>query len=399
VSAVLDGSSEIGDADLGFAQPGVATGSSTSGQLDVLVRRVVCEVWLGDLDSGTQLSDVLGARCTFGWDQGASTAEVTFSDLPSGVSQGSKISIRMGATWRSDGGDTHNVRRFVGYVREIDESGYPHSVVLHCKGSLYLLEEYENTLDNAFDDVGRPGYDFDTLVGTSSGATLRSIVTHVLDIVGVTYSLTNLDNPPHIYGDFAPEEFTWGTHQSALDFLHTVFEASTGERLFNSSDGTLYLASITGRPRSTNDLGLSADDVLATNASSNRNISGLRDQVVAEGYDDGAGPFTAIKGSGARSHRVTSSLIESDAFAGEIAQYWLDELNRELRKISIATWRDDVVGPAQTHLLADDLLARLGISGQFWVLTVTLEVANAAYTANLSYVGGGPAANYSPPQV
>jgi hypothetical protein len=327
---------------------------------------------------GGNVVDALSAQVTYDWALVAGEAHVVLPALQGcDIDQGITIVIN---------GETC----FQGTVRQIDSTLAPHSVSLLCKTSLYLLEEWENGTETIEADEGKPGLAFSDLVGAET-ATLREIVTAVLDRVGISYSLGNLDNPSHVYGTDAPEELTWGTHESASAYLHRIFEASAGYRLFDSSDGNLYLTQISAIPSTTADYTFTLGDDIFGDSSSSFSAIGQKSAVLVEGYDDGAGAATSgIVGSGISTFRVTSPLIEDDAFCTELASFWLPQLDRRQQTVRLSTPRQELFGLAQSHYI--DATGGLSVSQRMWVKAVVREIAAShEFTQHLTYVAGAAA--------
>lgn len=359
---VIINSSSSGQLDPGFDGSGgpVATAVAT-------VRTTGLSVTCG----GSSV-DALSAQVTYGFDQVAGEARVALPALQ-GCDIGQGITISMNGT-----------TRFQGTVRQIDYSLFPHTVTLLAKTSLYLLEEWENGTETIAADEGTPGLAIEDLVGSST-ATLQTIVTKVLDNVGISYSTGNFDNPSWVYGTLAPEEFTWGTHQTAAAYLHHVLEASEGYRLFDSEDGNTYLRQISATPGSV-DFTLTLGSDIFANSTSSFSAIGQKSAVLVEGWDDGSGPATSgIVGSGASTFRVSSTLIETDSFATTIANFWLPIVNRRQQIVRLSTPRTELFGPAQTHHL--DAAGGLSVSQDMWVKSVTTRIeASGAFSQELVYV-------------
>ena len=324
----------------------------------------------------TGLGDAFSAQVSYGWDQVAGSARVALP-APDG-SIDDQLVISMGAG--------NNVQCFSGTRRQDDTTLAPHVVVAVGKTPLYAIEEWENNVETVAADEGKPGLDFETLVGATT-ATLQTIVTKVLDLVGVSYSLGNFDNPSHLYGTNAPELLTWPVGTSAAAFLHTVFEASAGYRLFDSpDDGQVYLKQISavpGSPDFTFTLGL---DIFGDSTALDSSL-GQRSAVLVHGYDDGSGPATSgVVGSGSI-FRVNSQLIETDAFAVELANFWLPQVSRRQQVVRLSTPRDELLRPG--HTIGVDAWSGLGVSKNLWLKSVVREIApNGAFTQHLVCVPG-----------
>jgi hypothetical protein len=390
--ATLDQSAELGELDLGFAALGGTPASS------VAVRRPTLTVTA----NGNTLDNVFGAHLTFGWDQLASTASITLAARPEidDVPYNCTVTVTCGVD--------QVVKRFEGRLREWDYSFYPRAVVLHAAGTLSLLEEFEQKLDTVGDDEGAPGLELEPLLGIplgSGGGTLKEIISAVLDDVGVTYTAGLLADPTHEYGLEAPEEFTWRQGETAAGYVNRLCEASEGYRLFNSADGDVYLAQIKGRPRGSTDLAFTAGVDIFESSRANRSITQTRNSVRVNGldYGDGDGPVTYLLESsndiqtvaGSHLFTVSSSLIETEDWAETMANFWSGEMNREIVQVTLHTFRDDVIGPAQTHLV--DALDRLGTGEPLWVKRVEIDVSGGEFSQTMTYLGGGLPDDYAGP--
>jgi len=320
------------------------------------------------------LGDVLSAQVSYGWDQVSGEARIILPFQSGSI--GDSVSVTMGAG--------NSVQRFAGKLVSFETTLAPRSVTALCKGPLYVLEEYENPTEtiNAGDGSGRPGLAFEDLVGASS-ATLKQTVSAVLARVGVTYSSGNLQDPAHVYGLLAPEEFTWGTHETAAAYLHRLLEASAGYRLFDSADGNVYLQQISAIPSGTVDFTLTlGEDIFADSQSVSSKI-GQRTGVVVEGYDDGSGPAVGTAGDTSLPFRVFSNLIETDAFAAELAAFWLPQVNRLQEVVRLHTPVDGLFGPGQTHHI--DLGNAL--NDTLWLKSVMTEITpNGEFSQHSVYV-------------
>lgn len=330
-------------------------------------------------------SDVFSAQVTYGFDQVVGEARVVCA-TPTG-SVDDSVTITMGITPNG-----HVVQRFAGTIVQIDTTLAPHSVTLMCKGPLYRLETYKNDVETTDTDQTRPGLSFADLVGSATG-TLKQLVQAVLDYVGVSYDDGNFQDPAHVYGtgaganglDGATDEMTWGTHETAASYIHRFLEASAGYRLFDSADGNVYLQQITATPSGGPDIPAftAGEDIFGDTTHTTSSI-GRQTAVIVHGYDDGSGPATSgVVGSGQSAFQINSPLIETDAFASEIANFWLPQVNRLQELVRLSTPRDDLIGPAQTHEI--DGVA----SDRMWVKSVTTEItASGEFTQNMVYVSG-----------
>ncbi len=333
-----------------------------------------------DYSGGT---DVLSAQVTYGWDQVSGEARIVLV-TPSG-SVGDSVDLSLAGISRATNFS----------IVSIDTTLSPHSVAVLAKGPLYALEIFKNDVETMDTDQTRPGLSFADLVGSPTG-TLRQLVTAVLDYVSVSYSLGHLQDPSHVYGtgaganglDGATDEMTWGTHETAASYIHRFLEASAGYRLFDSADGNVYLQQISAIPDGSPDLTLTLGQDIFGDAQHSTTSVGRQSAVIVHGYDDGSGPATSgVVGSGSSAFQVNSPLIETDAFATEIANFWLPQVNRLQELVRLSTPRTELIGPAQTHYI--DAAGGLSVNDTMWVKSVTTEITNTGeFTQHLTYVSG-----------
>lgn len=366
----------INSSTTGDLNPGTHQAGSPVATAIAIVRRTFLSTTLGDAFS---------AQTSYSWDQVSGEGRLVLPTQSGAIDD--SVSITLGAGL--------NLQRLAGTLISFDTTLAPHSVTALCKTQLYALEEFENATEtiSSADGSGRPGLAFSDLVGTSSGATLKQIVVAVLGVVGITaYSLDNLADPAHVYGLIADEEFTWGTYETAAAYLHRVLEASAGYRLFDSTDGNTYLAQTSAipdvDPKFTFELG---KDIFPESQSSSSKI-GQRAAVLVQGYDDSFGPATNNPSGNpiASAFRINNTLIEDDAFATEIGDFWLPQVSRRQEIVRLQTPRDDLFGPGQTHYI--DAAGGLSVNDTMWLKSVTSEITSSGeFTQHLVYVAGAAA--------
>lgn len=385
---MFDAGAVPGELDLGFA----GLGSAPPGTLEVA--SLSLSVTVNDTDI-TSLTTLLNAKTTCGWDAAVGEARIELTSKPDGITYGDSVVI-------TGGRKNPPVVRFTGIVRDWDYSNWPKSVTLLARSELTKLEDViPRDVDVDTDpDEGQPGIDIESLTGSATGSTLRQIVEAVCTYAGLTLPTFTYD-PPHIFGDpdiGAPEKFVWRVKETAMAYLHRVFQATAGARIFSSGDGQIYVAQIVGRPRGDVDLALIEGYDIYPGSTGQRSITQTRNAVRVYGFDDGEGtgiPLASIIESndfqgGANPdyfHEVSSDLIETEEYATEIANFWLQELNREFVHARISTWHDEVQGPAQTHFVVSP---RIGINGEsLWCISHEIDMAPNSWTVTNSYVGGG----------
>jgi hypothetical protein len=367
----------VNSSNSGDLAPGLDGSGAPVATAIAVVRTTSLSVTVG----GTTLTSVMSAQVTYGFDQVAGEARVVCA--VSAGSVGDTVTIVMGCT---PGTIT---QRFQGTLMSIDTTLAPHSVSLMAKGPLYAIEEYQNGTETIFtgDGLGRPGLAFGDLVGTNAGATLKQIVSAVLNIAGAPALNGGSDDPSHIYGLVADEEFTWGTYETAAGYINKVCQASAGYRVFDSADGNVFLKQISAIPAAATTTFTLGVDIFGNTQSSTSRI-GQRTSALVEGYDfAGTGPFTSNLGGtpvGTSVFHLSSPLIESDAFASELAAFWLSQVNRRQETISLTTPRDNLLGPGESHAIA-------GVTPDtMWVKSVTVEItSNGQWSQRLTYVAAG----------
>jgi hypothetical protein len=353
--------------------------------------------------AGQAVDGLLEVRTSDGWDQSVGTAEVVLVAPPPNWHYGDPVEIQSTTTYlygqqSTNPEQTGSVTRFRGLLRHWDYSHWPRSVTLHAESELCRAADYKQADATTPLLSGRPGLELRDLLGTAAGGTLRQIAEAVLARCGVTQTLGGQD-PPHVYGadPLAYEEFTWRFGESGLAYMHRVCEASALYRVFSSGDGNLYLYQILGRPNTTLDL---------PGAKATRSTDKSYNAVTVQGFDAGTplGPLSQTVALAnfdwspdvALVYRVSSPMIEDDAFALELANAWIYEVDRELVEAEVPTWIENVMGPGQTHGVLD--LDRLGTGEPLWVRKhgFSWKAQTGELTQTCAYVGGGQA-NSDPP--
>lgn len=330
-------------------------------------------------------SDVLSVQTIYGWDQVVGEGRIVLVTPTGSIDEAVTLTF----------GTANFVQRFKGTIVQIDTTLAPHSVTLLCKGPLYKLETTKNDLETTDVQQARPGLSFADLVGSPTG-TLKQLITAVLNYIGVSFSGNDLQDPSHVYGtgaganglNGATDEMTWGTHETAAAYVHRFLEASAGYRLFDSPDGNVYLRQISAVPAGSPDFTMTLGLDIFGNSSHATSAIGRQGAVIVHGYDDGSGPATSgVVGSGVSAFQVNSPLIETDAFATEIANFWLPQVSRLQELVKLSTARDELFGPAQTHYI--DAAGGLSVNDTMWVKSVTAEIASTGeLTQHLVYVSG-----------
>lgn len=332
------------------------------------------------------------ARVSLGYDLAVGEAVVTVAGpIPtSGTYYDDLTIIVNGSTW------------FSGILLEKEFHLYPQAVALHCKGRMYLLQQFK--VPEAIDRT--EGITLANLTGSDT-ATDEQIVQAVLDYVGVSTNGGSIGGTGTVLGSIAPQEFVWKGNESALDYIHRIDAISLGYRTFESTNGQIFRSQITTRPSSAELTFTEGIDI--SEGTNTRSIQEACNAVRVGGYavGDYADPrvwfqqeSNDFQGSAPHVFSFDSPMIErrADSSPGQgisceaVANYWLGELNRELVKLQMTTPRDDDVGPGQSHLVQGPggSANRLGIGENVWVQRVDKEISDGgAVKQTMQYVGGG----------
>ena len=128
--------------------------------VSIIVRRPVLTVKI----DGVEQTNIASASCHFGFDARFATAEIQYKSV-SGVTPTywAPVEITMGA-------GSHNVPRFYGYILPIDNTSFPKTGILRCRGPLGIAANLPNAANEWNPFSGVYGTDFNSvgLTGTFS---------------------------------------------------------------------------------------------------------------------------------------------------------------------------------------------------------------------------------------
>lgn len=398
---------------------------------------------------GTALTNILSARCSFGWDMRVSQAViyVPVNPLPGQQPYDQGLVLQMGA-------GTTNATRFTGLFRKYDYSLYPRALGLVGYGNLVRAQQYENNDEGA----GQPGgLDLIDLVGGPGYGTDQAIVQAVLSRVPkLTFTAGNIAGTGTNFGTemttIGPGPFLWrngsnpsikvdigGKGETALEYIdridavsavYTSGSAPAGfYRVYEQIGGTIRRALIGSRPRGTaNFTFIEGQDIWQGSASREYPLA---NRVYVQGFDyvgksgrgfgpvsnlasatiQGNNPFMPV--SEKHTYTFSSPLIErglnADAWQGmsceTVAGALALDVNRETVRCSFTTPRDDLIGPGHTVMVqgpgggGPDRLG-IGIGDPLWVVHVDVSVdADGSFSQRLECLGGGVDNNTPPPPV
>lgn len=391
--------------------------------------------------NGSALSNILSARCSFGYDMQVSEAVIYVPSDPAPGSQpyDSTVVLTMGA-------GINNVQRFNGLFRKYDYSLYPRALGLVCYGHLVRAQQYENYEQGAVVQAG--GLDLIDLLGASSG-TDQAVVQAVLNKVPhLIFTAGNIGGTGLTFGTTAsrisPSSFLWrsglhltvqsftgGKGETALEYIQrwdavsAVYTNSTSPagfyRLYEQVGGTIRRSLLGSRPRGTPDFTFT-ERVDIFQGSSSREYP-IANRVYVQGYDDGRGfgPVTNITSTTIQSsnpfmpsteaHTFTfaSPMIERDLDTDathtngmsceRVANALMLDVNRETVRCTFVTPRDDLLGPGSTVLVQapGGTVDRLGIGEPLWVTHVDISVdVDGSFSQRLECLGGGSPDTHTP---
>lgn len=381
--------------------------------------------------AGADVGQILSARCTFGFDLRVSEAYIVCPAKPSSGTYWDTVQLFMGGTQQSA------ALRFSGVLLEYDFDLYPGACTLVCRGNLYRALIYENP------QVG--GTDM-TLTG--AGQTDQAMVTQVLSRVPSlsfssariggtgkqlgTLAYSDIGPAGDFTGPFAwggPSNFGQGVGETALNFIERLDAISEGYRTFETLAGNIYRFQIYGRPTNSSDYSFTEGvDIFAGRGV--RTVIPTKNAALVTGYDygTGIGPvfWLNLSGTFAAAGQQTVSFSspmiekyqEDDTQPGPtlpnggtaggtglgpgtgqscfaVSAYLLGEYDREVVKLQMTTYRDDLIGPGQTHSI---LSPTLGITEPLWVQRVDIELSpRGEFSQTMTYIGGGASPGATPP--
>jgi hypothetical protein len=338
------------------------------------VRPLTVNVTVG----GNTAAWVMGLRWSAGFDLQVGEASVTCA-LDPGGSYYDEVVITV-----------NGIQRWRGFVVEKNYALYPKQTTLTCRDPLYKAAEY------APSDELTDGLYLEDIIGASSG-TDQDIVTAVLGLAGVS-SVGGIGGTSTILGTVAPEEFLWRRGETALSYIGRIDAISLGYRTyFNGSFVVRTPVSIdAGSPSHTFTEGV---DIRSGSAS--RTVLQTYNSVRVGGYDVGDYEDPRvwyIESSNAYQSEPKVFVFESkmierkrDSDPGDgmstesVANYWINEVNREFVKVTMTTPSDAQLLPGQTHTIqASD---RLGTGQNLWAQRVDGEVSgDGTFSHTVSYL-------------
>lgn len=340
---------------------------------------------------GHIVPNAISATASIGYDMNYAQATVTLAGIQPDMTYYDTVEIVVSA-----GGDTH--QWFSGLLVQVEFNLYPRTVTLQCRGRMYMLDQFKlqgdiNPADGAvfLDDI------------TGGPATDQTIVSTVIDTVGLSLNGGSIGGTGTVMGTVAPEEFGWKAGESALSYIQRIDSISLGYRTFESTGGSIFRSQVSSVPSGTTDVSFT-EGVDIVEGKNTRSVTEAFNAVRVGGY--AVGDFNDPRvwyetGSndvviGTQVYSFSSPMIErrAESSPGQgisceaMAGYWLGEVNREIIKLSMTTPRNDNIGPGQIHRINNG--QRLGIPERLWVQHVDKTYsASGAVSQNMTYIGGG----------
>jgi hypothetical protein len=390
----------------------------------------------GPVTGSITIDNILSAQVSYGFDQRTGECRISTPIKPA-CTYDDEITVTMGAGGPRDDGTTAPIVRFVGLIRDFRYQQNPPSVEITAKGYLQRAIEYENfeeTTVTAWNGAG--GLILPDLVGTLT-AHSADVVQAVLTKANVPFSAANVSGSAVLYGGgLNPSAFLWHSGgaafhtmpmpqeqgETAMSYIER-FDAidaeisgpSTGGRYrtFETVGGDVFRVRVGGRPQADPDFTLvEGRDVLSGNFT--RSITQTRNYFVVKGQaamgNFGANVFVLQESNefqpatSKHTYQFASDMIErqdngsttqqppTGMSCETLANALALEYNREIVSGYVETWRDDLFGVAQTHLVEGGpggTIGGLGLAENVWVQSVTISVDDRGFTQRLSYLGGG----------
>lgn len=341
-----------------------------------VVRTTTLEATIG----GSSVDNAFSARVSLGYDMSYGTASVDIAGEWPGGNFGDQVDIFvLGEHW------------FSGVLIEVGYAFYPRVTTAQARGRMSVLEQFRPPGEIDRTD----GLPLDDLTG--GPASDEDIVAAALSLANLTTNGGNIAGTGIVMGTIAPNEFSWRSNENALQYIQRIDQISLGYRTFESTGGSIFRSQVSTLPDTGSDFTFTEGVDIVT-ASNSRSVQEAYDTVRVSGYavGDFLDPRIFVAGGGDRLFEFNSPMIErrAESSSGQgvsceaLANYWLNELDRVLVKLSMTTPRNDNIGPGQVHNIQAS--SRLGQSGNLWVQRVDKDYASdGRISQTMTYVGAG----------
>lgn len=326
-------------------------------------------------------------------------------DFERGVSQATLVMPAELAGWDHDqdvtvamGNGTNNIDRFSGILWEPSWTLKPGRWSVFCRGKLSRLE--------TFRQVNRPGQLPEDLTGNTTPS-IGEYAQGLLNASGLAYDPANIgDDPAILLGTIDPHPLMWKHNFTLRQQFDELQKVSVGRRLFESVGGAIYFFQIIGRPRNTADLEFTQGIDIFASTDSVRTIRDAKNWISVNGYARDANEANRIifedwapntfqpEGVYYPAEPVQSEWVQTVEHAQALFDFWAQELSRELVKINYPTYRDDPIGPGQTHAL---LFPGVHVTEPAWCRGVSISVRAGKFRQYVRALAGGLPETYDPP--
>jgi hypothetical protein len=340
---------------------------------------------------GTPMYNALEATVDLDFERGVSQATIVFTEELDEWEHDMDVNVIMGA-------GTNNISRFSGVLWEPSWTLRPGRWSITCRGKLSRLETLRQTL--------RPGQLAEDLTGTTT-PTLGEYAQGLLDASGLDYDPGNIsDDPSILLATVDPHPLMWKHNFTLRQQFDELQKVSVGRRLFESVGGELYFFQIIGRPRNVADLEFTQGVDIFASTDSVRTIREAKNYISISGYakdaieanritfEDWAPNDFQPEGVYYPAEPVQSEWVQTTAHAEALFDYWAQELSRELVRINYSTFRDDPIGPGQTHAL---LFPGVHVTEPAWCRGVSISVRGGKFRQYVRGLAGGLPQDYEAP--
>lgn len=331
---------------------------------------------------GIEVTNRFSAHWSLGYDLRVGEATISLPFTPPWAKYYSYVVIEAGANQA-----TSRVR-WSGFIVEFDSTSFPGTVDLICRGPLYFAD-----LDQC---DAAAGID---LSNAGVGQSDQVIVAFLLFEAGLAAYHGTLGGTGKTLGTVAKDQYVWPLGQSALSMIDAIDQISLGWRTFETAGGSIIRVQITASPGDTAAYSFVEGVDILSESTNQQSVMSISNAVNVTGYSPAGGTQFSFNEqqanpyiiNGVRVTTLASPLLESSATGGagiscqEVADWLLPEVNRGLDTLTLATPRDDLIGPGTT--IAVNSPRRLGLHQNLWVQRVDGSVDMNGFTQRLTCVG------------
>jgi hypothetical protein len=341
---------------------------------------------------GVAMTNALDATVDLDFDRGVSQASIEAATEP-GWDHDMPVTISMG-------NGTNNIARFRGVLWEPSWQLSPGRWKFNARGQLSRLETSRQNI--------RPGQLPEDLTGDPT-PTIGTLALAILNAAGLDAPSGNVsDDSSILLGSVDPHPLMWKHNFTARQHMDELQRVSVGRRWVESVGGELYFVQIIGRPRNVSDFTFTQGIDVFASTESTRTIRDAKNYIMISGYapdavddhrvtvQDYAPNSFQPSNTYYPAEPVQSEWIQTEAHAQAMFDFWAQELSRELVKINYVTYRDDAIGPGQTHSL---LFPNVHVTEPAWCNGVSISVRGGKFRQYIRGIAGGLPDDYTPPPI